>query len=112
MKGVQISLLLDFYAPLLTKKQRELLDLHYNQDYSLAEIGEFEGISRQAVMDSVRRGEQTLLKLEQKLGLMRRYRSTCALVDDCLELSRQGRRQELSEKLGQMLALWEEHHGV
>ncbi|MGI6168885.1 MAG: YlxM family DNA-binding protein [Christensenellales bacterium] len=112
MKSIRVGLLLDFYAPLLTDKQRELLDLHYNQDFSLAEIGEAEGVSRQAVLDTVRRGETALTKLEEKLGLMRRYRSMCGLVEECLEMNRQGRSSELDEKLKKMLALWEDHHGV
>ena len=32
------TMLFDFYGDLLTDKQREYYDLHYNQDLSLAEI--------------------------------------------------------------------------
>ena len=43
------TMLFDFYGELLTDKQREYFDLHYNADLSLAEIAQSEGISRQGV---------------------------------------------------------------
>ena len=62
MKGkpLEMSLLFDFYGETLTEKQRELFDLYYNEDLSLAEIAEHAGITRQGVRDSIKRrdGEQ------------------------------------------------------
>ncbi len=66
-KNLNISLLLDFYAPILTDKQKDMIENYYNADLSLAEIAENENISRQGVRDSIKRGEETLLELEQKL---------------------------------------------
>ena len=34
------TMLFDFYGELLTDKQREYFDLHYNEDLSLSEIAE------------------------------------------------------------------------
>lgn len=72
----QMALLFDFYGELLTEKQRELFDLYYNQDFSLGEIAENEGISRQGVHDTIARAEQALRNYEEKTGCVARHRRT------------------------------------
>ena len=39
-KNLGISILLDHYGPMLTDKQRDVIDLYYNQDLSLTEIAQ------------------------------------------------------------------------
>lgn len=70
---VYISLLLDFYGPLLTEKQQEYMDLYYNENLSLAEIAENDGISRQGVRDILVRAKATLIDSENRLGLAVKY---------------------------------------
>ena len=72
--AVAMTLLFDYYGTLLTQKQQELFDQYYNQDLSLAEIAENEGISRQGVHDAIARAEALLLEFEQKTGCMARGR--------------------------------------
>lgn len=72
-RTVERTMLLDFFGDLLTAKQREYFDLHYNADLSLAEIAEQEGISRQGVWDIIRRAEATLRRAEERTGLVRRF---------------------------------------
>lgn len=74
-KDMRISLLLDFYGDMLTDKQRDVVDLYYNDDLSLSEIAENEGITRQGVRDSLKRAEGQLLEMEQRLGLAARFRT-------------------------------------
>ena len=74
------SMLLDFYGALLTDKQRECFDLHYNEDLSLAEIAEQCGISRQGVWDNIRRAEAALNEYEAKTGLVRRFNETQKVI--------------------------------
>mgnify|MGYP002508956482 CR=1 FL=1 len=69
----RMTMLFDFYGELLTAKQKEYFDLHYNADYSLGEIAEMTGISRQGVWDIIKRAEETLRKTEEKTGLIRRF---------------------------------------
>ena len=74
MKNLDIAVLLDFYGDMLTDKQREVIDFYYNEDLSLSEIGEFEGITRQGVRDSIKRGENILSELEEQVGFAEKYR--------------------------------------
>ncbi|NLN06292.1 MAG: YlxM family DNA-binding protein [Firmicutes bacterium] len=67
------NLLYDFYGSLLTGRQREILELYYQHDLSLAEIADNTGISRQAVHDVVKRAVRALEKAEERLGLAARF---------------------------------------
>ena len=73
-KDLKISFLLDFYGEMLTQKQREVIEYYYNDDLSLAEIADNEGITRQGVRDSIKRAEAQLLEMEGRHGLARRVR--------------------------------------
>lgn len=69
---VKISILLEIYGNLLTKKQKELLEDYYNEDLSLSEIAENNLITRQAVRDNLKKGEKKLFEYEEKLGIMKK----------------------------------------
>lgn len=72
-KNEEINDLLEFYSPLLTSKQQEYMQLYYGDDYSLGEIAENFGVSRQAVYDNIRRTEQILREYEEKLHLHHQF---------------------------------------
>ena len=71
-KNVEISILNEIYGKLLTKKQKEIINDYYNNDLSLSEIAENQNITRQAIRDILKKGENKLLEYEQKLGFMKR----------------------------------------
>ena len=75
------SMLLDFYGELLTEKQRDCYDLHYNEDLSLSEIAEQLSISRQGVWDNIRRAEMSLNEIEEKTGLVRRFETVRGRIE-------------------------------
>lgn len=90
---VKYSILLELYGGLLTEKQYELLDNYYNKDLGLSEIAENLGITRQAVRDNLKKGENNLLEFEQKLHLMQKINK----IDD-LEIDK-----KIKEKIKKIL---------
>ncbi len=73
-KDLKIGVLLDFYGDVLSDRRRLVLDLYYNDDYSLSEISEEIGITRQGVLDTIKKGKDELLFFEEKLGLWEKFR--------------------------------------
>ena len=67
-KNMEMTFLFDFYGDMLTAKQRDMMELYYENDLSLSEIAENEGITRQGVRDSIKRAESQLLEMEERLG--------------------------------------------
>lgn len=69
---VYIATLFDVYGSLLKDRQREIVNMHYLMDYSLAEIGEELNISRQAAHDAIKKSVDALKFYEEKLSLAKR----------------------------------------
>ena len=68
-KNLRISYLLDFYGEALDEHTRSVMTAYYEDDLSLGEIATDEGISRQGVRHIIKKGEEQLLFLEERLGL-------------------------------------------
>lgn len=71
----RVIMLKDFYGSLLTERQQEVINLYFEDDWSLAEIAESMEVSRQAVHDLLKRSEAALEAYELRLGLVARYLS-------------------------------------
>lgn len=67
------SLLYDFYGGLLTDKQREVMELYHEENYSIVEIAGELGVSKQAVHDNLKKTERILSDYEDKLGLVSKF---------------------------------------
>jgi predicted DNA-binding protein YlxM (UPF0122 family) len=106
-KLAKMALLADFYGPLLTDKQRNIWDLHYQQDLSLAEIAEVEHISRQAIHDLLKRTERILTEYEDKLGLVQRFWVEREKLMEIQTLLRESNEQDFSCQTA-----WERHQQI
>ena len=72
-KDLRFAMLLDCYGEFLTPHQYRLTELYYCADLSLSEIAEIVGITRQGVRDGIKRGEQILQEMEDKLQFAARF---------------------------------------
>jgi len=82
----RVNTLFDFYGPLLTDKQQEVLTMYYQDNYSLGEIAAELDISRQAVYEHVKRSEQMLEDYEAKLKLADKYEKRMRLLEKLTRL--------------------------
>ena len=89
MNAFEIVLLYDCYGGMLTARQREYIDMRYNQDLSLGEIAEMLDVSRQAVHDNLTRTEALLRRMEENIGCVKRDMKIRGAVQQMLEAAAQ-----------------------
>ncbi|MEA5050326.1 MAG: sigma factor-like helix-turn-helix DNA-binding protein [Oscillospiraceae bacterium] len=80
-KDLRFAPLIELYGGVLTEKQREVIELYYFEDLSLAEIAEHSGISRQGVRDAIKRGEAIIGELENQLGFLKKQNEAARAFD-------------------------------
>lgn len=97
---IEIGILLDYYKPLLSDKQKKYLIDYYEEDLSLSEIAQNYDISRQAVYDNIKRGCKILRNYEEKLNF---YKKDRKLYEELLNLKKDFKMENLDkiiEKMG------------
>ncbi len=87
-ENVYLGKLFDAYGKLLSKGQQGIMNDYLNDDFTITEIAENLNVSRQAVLDSISKGEKKLLSFEKELGL----------VEKIDKLEEENRRLKLSRK--------------
>lgn len=95
------ALLLDIYGDLLSKNQREAVDLKYNSDLSLSEIAEeMGGISRPGANDARKKGEKRLRELEEVLGNAKRLKTVSENIEKARAIVAALSEEKADERLG------------
>ena len=84
LRKVDVDWLLTIYGAMLTDKQRDIATLYFEEDLSLAEIAQQEGVSRQSVHDTLQRVEKQLRTWEEKLGMRSRLTRVQITLEDAL----------------------------
>lgn len=82
MIDVNMTMLIDVYGDLLTEKQKLSMELYYNEDYSLSEIADHLGISRQGVHENIMRGTEKIQKLENVLCVNKKNEKTKKIISE------------------------------
>ena len=111
-KFVEQTFLFDFYGELLTERQRQVYTSVVFEDYSLSEVAEELGISRQGVHDLVKRCDKILSGYEEKLKLVEKFNQTKKMVEEIKELAGQYKKdgdrslidriEAISEEIGKL----------
>lgn len=101
-KFVEQTLLYDFYGELLTERQQQVYESVVLEDYSLSEVAEDLGISRQGVHDMIKRCNHTLEECESRLHLVEKFLCIRKQVQKIKELAvgyNAGEITEISNKI-------------
>ena len=104
-KNMKFSYLIDLYGAVLDENTREIMSAYYYDDLSLAEIAASVGISRQGVRHTIKRGEEQLSFLEQKLSLAKMNADISAIGEELLELAKRvayGQDETVSARLSEL----------
>lgn len=102
LKNLNFSYLLDFYKSVLPDRTANMLDMYYNEDLSLSEIADNFGITRQGVRDLIKRGEEELLKLEEKIGLIKKIEDLDKEIKEIKNFAKDKNYIEILDKLDKL----------
>ena len=84
---LRLSVLYDFYGELLGEAKKQIFEDYVFNDFSLSEIAEETGISRQGVHDTVKRCTAKLNEYEDKLHLVEKFEFARQRVNEIKNIS-------------------------
>jgi len=101
-KIVEQTFLYDFYGELLTEHQKTIYEEIVLNDYSLSEVAQEHGISRQGVYDMIKRCNKILAGYEEKLHLIEKFLKTQHKVSQINQLVLQFKMDGDLEHIGEI----------
>ena len=96
---VEIAILLNLYGNLLTDVQKKYMEMYYNQDLSLSEIGELENITRQAVRTNLLKSKNKLFEYEKQLNFMQKEQKIKKILEKLSKTKLNTEQAELIENI-------------
>lgn len=96
---IEISILLGIYGNLLTKTQKKYMELYYNEDLSLSEIGDNEKITRQAVRTILVKSKNKLQEYEKNLKIKKKQESIKKIIEKIEQTEINSKQQKLIENI-------------
>lgn len=100
---IKIGILLNLYGNLLTKTQKKYMELYYNDDFSLSEIGENENITRQAVRTILVKSKNKLYEYEKNLHFMKKEEKIKQMLESLKTTNLNKEQQNIVEKITNQL---------
>ena len=96
---IRISILLELYGKLLTEKQNGFMDSYYNKDYSLTEIADNNGITRQAVRTILLKARKKLEEYEENLGFLKKEKEISKCIEQLEETDLKTEQKKILNKM-------------
>ena len=96
---IEISILLGLYGNLLTETQKKYMELYYNEDFSLSEIGDNENITRQAVRTILVKSKNKLQEYEKKLNFMQKEKQINKLLQELKNTDLNEKQEKIIKKI-------------
>ncbi|MDT8336465.1 MAG: sigma factor-like helix-turn-helix DNA-binding protein [Candidatus Izemoplasmatales bacterium] len=96
---VKLNQLFDIYQELLTAKQKEYFGYYFSEDYSLSEIADLLGVSRNAVHLQIKNIIKHLYSLEQKLKILEKNHNLDELFDSLKDESLSSNTKNIIQKI-------------
>lgn len=93
------GMLYDFYGELLTQHQKKIYEDVIFNDFSLSEIADEQGISRQGVHDIIKRCDKILADYEEKLHLVEKFSKIKSMIQEINRLTDDENIKKLSDEI-------------
>jgi len=94
--------LYDAYSSMLTDVQKQIFEMYFFEDMSLAEISEQRGTSRSAVQDALKKVEKVLADLEDKLNLVQKSNTQKELLNQLEDKLVDDKQKQILSKIREL----------